>query len=40
MINAKSFGLKQNIMLSPKDIRENVKNLAYIISKAIKESLL
>ena len=40
MINAKTFGSKQNIMLSPKDIRENVKNLAYIISKAIKESLL
>ena len=39
MINTQSFRFKHDIMLSPKDIKENVKNVSYIISKAIEECL-
>lgn len=39
MIDAKSFGFDNQLLLAPKDIKENVENISYIISKALAEVL-
>lgn len=36
MINSRSLGEKEEILLCPKDVKENVQNLAYIISQALE----
>ena len=38
MINARSFG-EEDILLAPKDVKENVQNVATIIASALKNTL-
>ena len=39
LINTKSLGFDEEFLLAPKDVKENIENLAYIISKALMEGL-
>lgn len=40
MLDAQSLGFDRQMLLAPKDVKENVENLAYIISKALAEVLV
>lgn len=39
MINSRSLGAEEELLLCPKDVKENVQNLGYIISHALEGAL-
>ena len=37
MINAKTFNFNNELLLCPKDIKQNIKNISYVLAKALQE---